>query len=348
MMRAFAMTEARPGGARLIDVPEPVLGPGDVRVEVRSVGICGTDIGVLDWGNGLASRTGLLPRIMGHEGAGVIIEIGSDVVGVAVGDVAAPISVYWCGECAFCVTDQSSICKNRTTIGIEWDGVLAQQAVFPADRVSVLPSRIPFDVAALSDPLATVLQAMARVPIAEGTTVAIVGSGTIGLMTALVARAYNPSRVILVGLSSDRDRLRLAEELGIETIESDDSAAVDKAIASMTNGEGVDVAFETAGHPDATLTSLRILRRGGRLGLVGLGHTPTPLMTEQVVWAEQILIGVRGYSVTAWAEAQRMIKEGAVDLTPLITHHLDLNEAPRAMELLRNREALKVMIHPNN
>lgn len=347
-MLAYVMTDPRPGGAQLLDVAEPTLGTGDVRIQIRSIGICGTDIGLLDWGSGLAARAGELPRIMGHEAAGVVTEVGSAVENVRLGDVAVPVSVYWCGTCRYCMNGESSICKNRTTIGIEWDGVLAENVVFPADRVSVLPASTPFDVAALSDPLATVLQAMTRVPIAEGSSVAIVGSGTIGLMTALVARAYKPSRVVLVGLPSDRDRLALAEKLGIETIESDDAETAEKAIGAMTDGEGADVVFETAGHPDATLTSLRILRRGGRLGLVGLGHAPTPLLTEQVVWAEQTLIGIRGYSVEAWAEGQRMIREGEIDLTPLITHHFDLSETPRALELVRNREAVKMMIHPNN
>jgi threonine dehydrogenase-like Zn-dependent dehydrogenase len=348
-MRAFAMVERHPGAAELVDIPSPSLGWGDVRIGIQAVGICGTDISLLDWASGLAARTPeRFPLVMGHEGAGTVLEVGAGTSSVKPGDRVAPISIHFCHECWYCRRNQSNLCVSRSTLGVERDGVLAEQVVVREDRLSVLHCSVPLEMAALSDPLATVLQAFDRIPIDPDTTVAIVGAGTIGLMLSIVAQCFRPKRLLLIGLSIDRRRLALANGLGIDILETDEPGEVGaRILRDTTRGRGADVVFEAAGQPDAVIASLQLLRSGGQLGLVGLSHHPTLIDTARVTWAEHTLVGIRGYSEQAWERGQRMMAKREIDLAPLVTHHVGLDEVPRAIEMVRAREALKVIVHPN-
>lgn len=346
-MRAFAMVEARPEGARIVDLPEPSLSPDGVLVRVEAAGICGTDVSLLAWAPGMAARAGgRLPLIMGHEGAGVVQAVGSSVRGLVPGDRVAPITIHYCRTCRFCREGRSTICDSRPTLGIERDGVYAELLAVPADRVSRLGPGVSIEGGSLSDPIAVALQAFERVPIDSDDTVAIVGAGTIGLTLALVGRAFGPKRLFLVGLEADRDRLRLAGSLGIDAVEAEDPGVARRVVESVTAGYGADVVFESAGHPSAVQVAIGLARKGGRIGLVGLPHGPTEIGTAQLVWAEQAIVAIRGYNQSCWDRGQELLAAGRIDLSPLVTHRLPLVDAERAFKLVRRREALKVVLQP--
>lgn len=346
-MKAFAVVEPQPRSARLVDLPEPTPGPNDVLIKIDVAGICGTDMKVYEWAPAIAARVGSsLPRVMGHEGAGVIQSVGSAVRNVAPGDRVVPISIHYCRECRFCRQQRSEICDNRPTLGIESDGVYAQYLKVPADRVTPIPDHISSEVGSLLDPIAVGLQAFERVPVTSDDVVAIVGAGTIGLIVALAAKAYSPRRLFLFGLEADRERLRLASSIGIEAIEAQDPAVARKVVESVTDGYGADVVFEAAGHPSGVLASISLARKGGTVGLIGLPFHPTEIHTAPLIWAEKTLVPIRGFSQEAWDRALEYLSEGRVDFTPLITHRLPLGEAGRGLEMLERREAMKVILLP--
>ncbi|MBI4503920.1 MAG: alcohol dehydrogenase catalytic domain-containing protein [Chloroflexi bacterium] len=346
-MRAFVMVEPRARGARLIERAEPALGPDHVLIRIEAAGICGTDLKVLEWAPNIAVRAGSrLPLTMGHEGAGVIHAVGSAVQGLAPGDRVAPVSIHYCRQCRFCREGRSSICDNRPTLGIERDGVFAEYLAVPADRVSRIGQDVSLEAAALLDPIAVALQAFERVSVGADDVVAIVGAGTIGLILALVARVYAPKRLLLFGLQVDRDRLRLANSLGVEAVEAQDPAVARRVVDSVTHGYGADVVFEAGGHPVAVQTAINLGRKGATVGLVGLPFGPTEIFTSQLVWAEKTLVAIRGFNQSCWDRALAYIGEGSLDLTPLVTHRLPLAEAERGFDLLERREALKVILRP--
>jgi L-iditol 2-dehydrogenase len=295
----------------------------------------------------MAARTGgQLPRVMGHEGSGVVEAVGSGVTSLKPGDPVAPLSIHFCRACRFCNEGRTTICDRRPTLGIEVDGVLGEYIVVPADRATRLPDGLSLEAGALSDPVAVALQAFERVPIGEDDVVAIVGAGTIGLILALTARAYRPKRLFLIGLEADRERLRLAESLGVDAVTAPDAAAARRVLDGVTGGYGADVAFETAGHPVAVQTAIHLARKGGRVGVVGLPHDPTPIDTAQLVWSEKTLVAVRGYNERCWVRGQELMADGSIDLLPLVTHRLPLARSEEAFDLVRRRAALKVIVQP--
>lgn len=346
-MRAFALVEPRPMAARLIDLPEPALGPNDVLIKIEAAAICGTDQKVLHWAPGMAARVGsTLPRILGHEAAGIVHSVGSAVKQFAPGDRVVPIVAHYCRQCRFCLEGRSSICDNRPTLGIEIDGVFADYRAVPADRVYPIEQGVDMEVASLLDALATGIQACEQVPIGPDDVVAIVGAGTIGLIVALVAQAYKPKRLFITGLEADRDRLRLARSLGIDAVEAQDPAAARKAVGAVTGGYGADVVFDASGHSSGILAAIDLVRKGGTVGLVGLPFGATEIHTSYLVWGEKTLVGIRSCDQQVFDKALKYTNEGTVDLSPLITHRLPLTEAMQGFDLMERKQAIRVILQP--
>ncbi len=346
-MKAFALVEPQSRAARYIDLPDPVVGPNDVLVKLEVAGICGTDLKVWDWAPNIAARVGgSLPRIMGHEGAGIVAAVGSDVRNVAPGNRVVPISMHWCGQCRFCQAKQSEICDNRPTLGIEYDGLFAEYVAVPSEQITPLPPHISFEVGSLLDPIATGLQALMRVPVTSDDVVAVVGAGPIGFLVALAVQAYSPKRLFMFGLEVDRERLRHANSAGIEAIEAQDPAVALKAVQSVSGGYGADIVFEAAGHPSGILTAIDLVRKGGKVGLMGLPKQSTEINTATLIWAEKTLVPVRGFSKEAWDQAVKYLSEGRVDFTPMITHRMPMADAAKGLAMVERREALKVMLTP--
>lgn len=346
-MRAVAKTRGVPGALEVIDVPEPQVGPGQVRIRPLGGGICGTDVSIYHWYPGLAQDYHPdWPLILGHECAGTVEALGEGVSGLEAGDLVAVNPQLNCGTCVHCTAGRTSLCERYTVMGCHVNGGWAEHVLAPAANVHRLPPGLGPEAALLAEPLTVAVHSVAEcVGLQPGDSVLVLGAGTVGLLHLLVCQALGAARVIVAGLAADRARLALAEQLGALPVNVEAQAL--EAVVRGVAPRGVDVAFDTTGHAAALQTALGPMRKGGRLGLVGINHEAAPLDTLPVVLGELELIGVRAYSRNTWHKSVALLERLAPRLPSLVTHRLPFSEAATAIGMIERREGVKVVLQPD-
>ena len=290
-----------PGDVRIEDVREPgPPGPGEVVIQVKMGSLCGTDASQykaatmvpLDSPHRVSGHSG--PVILGHEVVGVVVARGSGVTHLEIGQRVVPGAGWWCGVCPRCKEGRINICENYYLYGIHTNGGLAEFAMFPAQMCVPVPVHCTDEAAAIAQPCAVALHALARGRIAVEQTVALFGVGSIGslLLATLQARAAGGQRVIAIDV--EQGRLVVAKRLG--TISQIDARSQDPtaAIGELTGGRGVDVAIDATGIPETIAQALASVRRGGRLLQVGIPVTPVSLVLDMAVVQEKEIITTNG------------------------------------------------------
>jgi len=346
-VKAVVKTAPGPGNLAYMDFPDPEVRPGEVVIEVKATGICGTDMSLYAWAESMVREyRPEPPLVMGHELAGVVAAVGAGVGGVRVGDrVTANPSMY-CGRCYYCRAGRPSICDDRPMLGVRLHGCFARFVAVRRENVFPLPSEVPFETAAMTEVLCVSLHALERVPVAPGDTVAVVGPGPMGCLMLLGARAAGASRLVMVGLGGDRDRLHLAASLGAFTLVGDEGNP-GAAVRELTRGLGADVVFECAGHPGGIVQALALVRKGGRIGVLGQGYAESAFNTAILSYREVDLIGIRSYDPRVWHRSHDVLASGQIPLERLVTHRLPLEEAARGIELMKARAGLKILFTPS-
>ena len=341
-MKAVVKTAPGAGHVELRDVPEPMPGPGQVRIAVAAAGICGTDIHILR--DEFPSRP---PVTLGHEFSGRIDRLGPGVAGLAAGTpVVALTAAVRCGRCRYCLTGNVLMCEQRLSIGHGVDGAFARYVVVPADMVRPVPQGVDLRHAALAEPLAVAVHAVAeRSRIAAGDTVLVSGVGPIGLLVLQVALAQG-GRAMVVGTARDGRRLDLARRLGAEAIVNVDAEDPVAAAREWTAGAGVDVAFECAGAPRSLDACLRAVRRIGTLVQVGLMGRRIECDYEQVAMREILVIGTYGSSMMSWPRALALLAQGRVQAAALISDVLPLTAWEEGFRKTAAQESIKVLLEP--
>jgi L-iditol 2-dehydrogenase len=338
-----------PGDVRLEDAPEPSPGPREVKIRVRACSMCGTDVKISRFGHHHIHP----PRVMGHEIAGEVVEVGADVRGSTVGDRVQVIAAIPCGDCAFCAGGQMNICPNQVSMGYHFDGGFAEYMVVPeevlkVDGLNLIPDGLSFAEASVAEPLACALNAQELVRINPGDDVVVVGSCPIGCLHVRLARSYGAARVFLVELS--RERLEMAAALvhpdGAICSADEDPVA---RIMELTDGRGVDVAITAAASGAAQEDALRMLARGGRISFFGGLPKDNPTITldsNLVHYSELTIVGANGSSPEHNRRALALIADGKVPVKDLITHLLPLEQGVEGIEIVARGEAIKVTIEP--
>jgi len=337
-----ALMKLKNGRITLMDVPEPVPGPGEVKVLVKATGICGSDL----YGYSAVKP----PVVLGHETAGVVAEVGEGVRKVKVGDrVTAETTAYICGKCRFCQSGDYNLCSERRGLGSRANGAFARYFVIREESIHHLPSHIDFAEGALTEPLACATHAvMEQAKISPDNVVLVIGPGPLGLLVGQVAKAQG-ARVIICGLTGDEERLVLAKDLGLDFGLNLQEVDISRFISEITNGCGVDAAFECAGAPEAVQLGLKLVRKRGKYIQVGILHEPVNLNLNDVLFGREInLTGSHTQRPSSWSKALRLIEEGKVNLRPLITDCFPLKEWERAFEIARVRNSIKVMLYPGD
>lgn len=339
-MRALVKTASGPGGLELLDVDPPAPGPGAVLIGMRAAALCGTDLHIA-----AGTMPVRPPLILGHELAGVVVELGPGVIGPSIGQrVTTETDAYFCGVCAFCRAGDQHRCPKRLAIGTTVAGGLADLVAVPAAGVHLLPGGVDFAPGALTEPLAVAVRAVVERGVVEsGETVVVIGPGTIGLLVAQVALSRGAD-VTVAGLARHDDRFRLARRLGVTRTAALDRPGELDAAKGGSDGLGVDVVVECSGAPDAVGAGLRLLRKGGRLILVAF----TPGRTEQidlnlVVQQEVAIVASRGKRPSSFRLALDLLASGAVQTAPLISHRLPLDRWEEAFDVA-GRSGTKVVI----
>ena len=306
-----------------------------VTVRVTAAGLCGTDYRI--W---TGDRAVAYPRVMGHEFVGRVAALGSDVTTLAVGDRVVIEPNYSCGRCPLCREGNRNLCFERTAIGIDVDGGFAEEVTVPARCGWRIPDGVDDMHALLTEPLAVVVRAVGRGEPRTGTTAAVVGAGSLGLLALQVLRARG-ARVIVVARTPTR--LPLARELGADAIHLAADGPLEAAARRFSGREGVDLVVETAGTPEAVNAALELVRPGGRVVLTGLPHEPTPVAFFSVVRREVTIVGSMIYQ-DEFPEALRLVAEGHVRTTPLVTHRFPLADVGAASTAHRDPAAIKVAL----
>lgn len=345
-MQALLLREYRK--LEMTSMDEPRLGPRDVLVAVRACGICGSDVHGYDG----ASGRRIPPIVMGHEAAGVIAKVGDDVQDYQPGDAITFDSTVYCGKCPACRQGKVNLCTQRRVLGVSCGdycqhGAFADFVAVPQHILFPLPKGMPFEHAAMAEPVAIALHAVGRVPIRSGDRAVVVGAGMIGLLVLQALKLAGCSEVIAVDI--DDARLRIAGELGAAATINSAHADAAATIMERTGGAGVDVAMEVVGNAAALATAVNCVRRGGHVGLVGNVSPSVPFPLQTVVTREITLAGSCA-SAGEYPRAIELIAGGEIRVAPLISAVAPLAEGPQWFERLYAREpnVMKVILCPND
>jgi len=342
-MKALLLCQYRQ--LEITDLPRPEPGPDEVLVRVAACGICGSDVHGYDGSSGRR----IPPIVMGHEAAGTVAAVGSDVKGVMEGDRVTFDSTVYCGECRNCVRGDANLCDRRQVLGVSCGdyrraGAFAEFVVVPARIVYRLPEHLSFAEAALLEAVAVAIHAVSLVPIAKAGSALVIGAGTIGLLVQQALRAAGCPRVFVADV--DPTRLTLSEELGATaTLRS--GAELPKQIQDLTDGAGVDIVVEAVGINQTIATAIDCVRKGGSVVLVG-NITPEITLPLQKVVARQIRLQGSCASSGEYPRAIELLGNGAIRVKPLITAVAPLDEGPQWFERLYAREPnlMKVVLSP--
>jgi 2-desacetyl-2-hydroxyethyl bacteriochlorophyllide A dehydrogenase len=309
--------------------------PGEVIVRVGQAGLCGTDDSI--WAG---DRVVSYPRVMGHELVGRVEATGAGVVRVRDGDRVVVEPNYSCGSCRLCREGNRNLCAGRVAIGIDVDGGFAESVRVP-ERCCWVAGREPTDDALLLvEPLAVVTRAVGRGAPRPGERAAVVGAGTLGLLALQILRARGAS-VLVLGRTARR--FDMARRLGADAVRLVGEAPAADAARDFSGGEGIDLVVETAGTAAAVGYALDLVRPGGRLVLTGLPHEPTPVPFFSVVRREITILGSMIYQ-DEFGEALRLLEDGHVRTTDLITHRFPLADIERAFAAHRDPASIKVTL----
>ena len=341
-MRALAKTQAGPG-AELVEWPAPAPGPGEVLLRVDAASICGTDYHLFTWDDWAAENL-VPPRVLGHELAGTVTATGSGVSRVKEGDLVGVESHLFDWTCAQCRRGDMHLCRNVRVIGVHVDGGFAEQVVIP-EANAIESNGLDPAVVALQEPMGNAVHAAFVEPI-EGRSVLVTGCGPIGLCAVGIAKAAGASLVIAT--DTEPYRLELARTMGADLVLDAADPATEERIGEATGGDGVEVVLEMSGAAPALEQALRVVTRGGSISLLGIfGEPPQVDLSELVIMKGLRLHGIYGRRVyDTWERTQALLRSGALDVTPIITHRLDLAEWERAFDLIASRHAGKVVLTP--
>ena len=327
-------------GFALRELPLPELKPRTVRVRVRAVGICGTDLPIFE-----GIRQVAYPLIPGHEFAGEIEALGSDVSGWKVGDRVAVGLVVGCGECSACRQGEESRCPKISEIGIHRDGAYAEYVRVPARNLHRLPDSMSFIQGASVDPLASSYRGIRRMNPQPQDHVVLFGVGPIGLYALQALRAQRVASVTVIGRAGGL-RTQAAAELGAERVLDGTREDIVSAVAGVTAGKMASLVVEATGNPGVLKDLAAVSAPGGRVLLLGIFHeeaafAPAPLVRDELRYE-----GSFCYNWMDFELSLDLLARGLVSPQRVVTHILPLSEMGKALELLRARQAIKVILEP--
>ena len=340
-----------PGDLRYEDADEPTPGPDEVKIKVWATSTCGTDVKIFNAGHQNLDP----PRVIGHEIAGEVVEVGSAVDGWQLGDPVQVIAAVPCGKCEECTHGKMSVCPNQVSMGYQFDGGFAEYMIVPhavlaVDGLNRIPDGLSYAEASVAEPFACAINAQNLARVGEGDDVVVVGSGPIGCLHVRLARANGARRITLVELN----RGRLEQAAGIvkpdETICAGEVDVVE-AVMDLTNGRGVDVAITATAAGIAQEQAIGYAARQGRISFFGGLPKDQPTITldsNLVHYRELTIVGANGSSPADNKDALDRIATGAVPVLDLITHRLPLVDVPKAIEIVRSGDGIKVTIEPQS
>lgn len=342
-----AIVKARPeAGFDLLDVELPTIGAEDVLIKVDAAAICGSDLPIFDWEADWVQHVVRPGQIIGHEFCGRVAETGSRVSDIQVGDAVTGESHLTCGRCARCLQGDGHVCSNAQLLGFDYPGAFADYVILPATNVVALPHfHFPIPVAAIQEPFSGAVHAATKVNL-TGESILITGCGPAGLMAIAVAKHLRARQVIATDPSLTRQRL--AALMGADYALAPNSPELHSVVRRETGGQGVDILLEMSGAGIALLEGFNLLRNAGSAVLFGLPSKPLQFDFADLIIAK----GVTAYGIIgrrlgqSWNQAFNLQSDG-LDLQPIVTHHLALEDFEQGFSLMKRGLCGKVILFPD-
>jgi L-iditol 2-dehydrogenase len=343
-LKAIVKYTAGKGNVEVRDVKEPRPRAGQVKVEVKAAGVCGSDLHIYHDEIAIPIEP---PVVIGHEFAGVIAEVGDGVERLHVGDrVTCETTAWSCGRCLQCRLGHYNMCAERRVMGYALDGCFAKYCVVNEQQVHLLPGNVDFVSGALTEPLACCVHALLELTsLSAGDVVVITGPGSIGLLCLQLIKAAG-GYAVMCGTSQDTERLALARRFGADMAVNVETEDVLELVRGLTSSQGADVFVECAGAPSAARLGLEATRRGGQYTQVGLFPDPFELSFDLIAYKELRVTGSLGQRWTSWQRALSLMTQGQVDTKSLVSHILPLTEWREAFRLFEERQGLKIVLTP--
>jgi len=331
---------AREPGIWMQDIAAPRVGPNDVLIRMKKTAICGTDIHIYNW-DAWAQRTIPVPMQVGHEYCGEIIEVGSEVAGLAPGDRVSGEGHITCGHCRNCRAGRRHLCRNTVGVGVNRPGCFAEYLSLPASNVFKLPAAITDEVASILDPLGNATHAALSFDLV-GEDVLITGAGPIGIMAVAIARHVGARHVVITDVNDYR--LELARRMGASRAINVTRESVDAAMADLGMEEGFDVGLEMSGNPGAFRDMLRAMHHGGGIALLGIPPTDVAIDWNEVIFKGLVIKGIYGREMfETWYKMASMLQSG-LDVSPIITHRYGIDDFRQAFEVMNSGRSGKVIL----
>jgi len=329
-----------------MEIPKPK--PDEALMKVNAAGLCGTDVAIRN--NSFMGRHGevKLPLIPGHEFCGEVVEVGSRVRKVNIGDRVTSSGIKGCGKCYACKTGMYNRCHAWDHVGIDTAGCFAEYVAASEDILFKVPDSIPSEEAAVLEPITTAVRAFRTNDIKPGSFIVVLGPGPFGLFILQAALASGPSHVLMVGLSTDEQRLELAKKLGASEIIKGDIVDPVQRTDELTKGRGADLVIEATGRVNAVTQAIEMIGPGGLCLIGGSGFLGQSVSFKpwNVVRDEKRLKGLQGFTWADYLLALDLYSLGKIKIKPVISHTFKLSDINQACDLAEQKKAIKIVLLP--
>ncbi len=338
-MRAIIKKEARPG-LWIADVPEPEVGINDVLIRVHKTGICGTDVHIYNW-DAWAQKTIPVPMVVGHEFAGEVVRVGSNVNDFHAGDIVSGEGHVVCGRCRNCMAGRRHLCKDTCGVGVNRPGAFAEYISLPMTNVWRHAKGVDPDVAAIFDPLGNAVHTALTFPLL-GEDVLITGAGPIGIMAAAVARHAGARHVVITDVNPHR--LELARTMGVTRAIDPRTQTLAQVQQELGMVEGFDVGLEMSGNASALRDQIANLCHGGKIAMLGIPSGEVAIDWNEVVFNMLTIKGIYGREMYETWYKMTVLIEGGLDVRPVITHRAPFTEFEAGFAAMASGESGKVVL----
>ena len=343
-MKALLLSEYN--HLEITDLATPVPAADELLIEIAACGICGSDVHGFDGSSGRR----IPPIVMGHEAAGTIAALGTDVSGFKIGDRVTFDSTVYCGQCEYCLRDEINLCDNRQVLGVSCGeyrraGAFAEFLTVPARIAYLLPDSFSFSEAAMLEAVSVALHGVAVSQMSEEDVVLVIGAGMIGLLLLQAARTAGASTVYVADV--DATRLELATKFGADEVLQASGATLIEKMHDLTDGRGVDLVLEAVGRDETISGAIDCVRKGGTVTLVG-NISPQVTLPLQKVVSRQIRLQGSCASSGEYPQAIELIASGKIQVAPLITAVAALEAGAGGVDRLHAREPnlMKIVLDP--
>ncbi len=338
-MKALIKAHAEPG-IWLQDSSIPTPGTNEVLIKIEKTGICGTDLHIYNWDD-WAQRNIKVPRIIGHEFVGQIVEIGAGVKGYEIGNRVSAEGHINCGICRNCRAGKRHLCHRAVGIGGGRDGAFAEYLVMPAVNLWPIHDDISSELAAILDPFGNAIHCALSFDVV-GEDVLITGAGPIGIMACAACRFIGARHIVISDVSDYR--LQLAQQMGASIAVNVGNSSIEAAMKELQMSNGFDVGLEMSGNPTAFNSMIENMYHGGRIALLGFLPPTTEIDWDHLIFKGLHLKGIYGREMyETWYKMSQLLRSG-LDINPIITHRYAIEDYEEAFRVVHDGSCGKVIL----